>query len=198
MDGPAPRLSLIAAMDRRQVIGVDGDRMPWHLPEDLRHFRRTTLGRPVIMGRRTWDSIGRPLPGRLNIVLSRSGRVEPVPGRVVIAAGLPEALQLARNWLASPAPAPAEGDLPAPGPGAPEIFVIGGAEVYALALAQADRLLLTEIDAEFEGRNRFPPFRDGPVKWVETARETHRAAPPNDFGFAFVTYERGGAAPQPA
>lgn len=171
------RLCLIAAMDRRRLIGVRGERMPWHLPEDLKHFRRTTMGRPVIMGRRTHRSIGRPLPGRLNIVLTRGDAVAELPGQLVTAPDLATARRLAEQWLAAqPAPAP------------DEVFVIGGAEVYAQALGAADRLVLTEIDAEFEGDNHFPPFRD--LGWTEVARETHHAAPPNDFDYAFVTYHR--------
>lgn len=175
---PTPRLTLIAAMDRNRLIGVRGERMPWHLPEDLKHFRRTTLGRPVIMGRRTHASIGRALPGRLNIVMSRSAPVA-AGADLVTARSLDEALALAGAWVA---------DHPVDGP--PEICVIGGAEVYAQALAAADRLVLTEIDAVFDGDNHFPDFEALSPGWREVARERHRAAAPNEFHFDFVTRER--------
>ena len=180
MSNTLPRLSLIAAMDRQRLIGIDGDRMPWHLPEDLKHFRRTTMGRPVIMGRKTHVSIGRPLPGRLNIVLTRGNSVTCLPGQVVVAHDVATAHQLAAEWLREQA---------APG-GTPEVFVIGGAEVYAQSLPHADRLYLTEIDAEFSGHNHFPDFRAGPQRWAEVSRETHQAEPPNSFGYAFVTLDR--------
>ncbi|GAP36952.1 dihydrofolate reductase [Piscinibacter sakaiensis] len=164
-------------MDRHRLIGVGGRRMPWHLPEDLRHFKRTTLGRPVLMGRRTHESIGRVLPGRLNVVLSRGGLPAPAAEGLARAAGLDAALDLATRWLDAHPDAPRE------------IFVIGGAELYAQALPRADRLVLTEIDAVFDGDVHFPDFRADPA-WTEVARETARAAPPNGFELAYVTYER--------
>jgi dihydrofolate reductase len=183
MSAPPARLSLIAAMDRARLIGVRGERMPWHLPEDLKHFRRTTLGKPVVMGRRTHASIGRPLPGRFNIVLSRSGAVPEVPGQLCCATDLPQALQRARAWLLEHPPADAD----------PELFVIGGADVYAQAIDLADRLYLTEIDARFDGDNHFPAFDVMHPGLAEVTRETHRADPPNSFDYAFVTYDRTGA-----
>lgn len=171
------RLTLIAALDRNRLIGVASERMPWHLPEDLKHFRRMTMGRPVIMGRKTWASIGRPLPGRLNVVLSRAGGVSELPGQVVTAPDLATARTLAEGWL---------DDQPAPR----EVIVIGGAQVYAQALGNADRLVLTEIDAVFDGDIHFPDFRAMEPGWTEVARETHASSPPNHFAFAFVTYER--------
>ncbi len=176
---PTPRLTLIAAMDRHRLIGVRGERMPWHLPEDLKHFRRTTLGRPLIMGRRTHASIGRALPGRLNIVMSRSGPTAAATADVVTAPNLDQALALASQWIEQH-----------PTDGPPEVCVIGGAEVYAQTLAFADRLVLTEIDAVFEGDNHFPDFQTLSPGWREVARERHRAAAPNDFHFDFVTRER--------
>jgi len=161
-------VTLIAAVARNGVIG-HRNRLLWHLPEDLRHFRRTTQGHPVIMGRRTWDSLPerfRPLPGRRNIVVTRQ------PGWQ--AAG------------ASSAPSPAAAlELAA---GAPRVFVIGGAELYATMLPLADELLLTEIERDFAGDTMFPRF-DRRV-FVETARERQHAAAPNDFDFAFVTYRK--------
>lgn len=161
-------LVLIAAVAANGVIG-DGERMPWHLPEDLAHFRRATQGCPVIMGRRTWQSLPerfRPLPGRRNVVVTRDAGFQ-APGA---------------ETAASPAEALARVA------GAPRVFVIGGAGLYDGALPLADELLLTEIARDFEGSVRFPPV--DPARFVETARQKHRAAPPNDFDFAFVTYRR--------
>jgi dihydrofolate reductase len=153
-----PLVSLIAAMARNRVIGA-GTRLPWHLPADLQRFKRLTMGAPVIMGRKTHESIGRALPGRRNIVITRR------PGAswdgCEVAGSLDAALAAARDT--------------------PEVFVIGGAELYRLALPRADRLYLTLIDAEYPGDTLFPEF--DPADWRETAREP-------GSGFAFVTYER--------
>jgi len=166
-------LVLIAAMARGRVIGreIDGvGALPWHLPEDMAHFRTATRGHPVVMGRKTWDSLParfRPLPGRRNLVLTRNAAWQ---------ADGAEALPTLAAALAATA-------------GAERVFVIGGAELYAAALPLADMLLLTEIDAEVDGDAHFPPFAD--AGFAELQRETHRAAPPNAFGYAFVTYRRG-------
>ncbi|MGC4077636.1 MAG: dihydrofolate reductase [Rubrivivax sp.] len=161
-------LVLVAAVARNGVIGRDGV-MPWHLPEDLAHFRRTTQGLPVLMGRRTWESLPerfRPLPGRRNIVVTRQAGWA-APGAEV-AASVEAALALVAD--------------------APRACVIGGGELYAALLPRVDELVLTEIDAAFEGDTRLPAtLRDG---FAEVAREAHRAAAPNDFGYAFVTYRR--------
>ena len=133
-----PKIVLVAAHARNGVIGRDGD-MPWRLPSDLKHFKAATLGTPVIMGRKTFLSIGRPLPGRANIVISRSGfsaeGVETV-------ASLEAALDLARSHAARA--------------GANQVSVIGGGKIYALAISLADELLLTEVDADIEGDTVFP------------------------------------------
>ncbi len=156
-------LNLIFARAANGVIGRDNT-LPWHLPEDLAHFKRTTLGCPVIMGRRTWDSLPprfRPLPGRQNIVLSRDP--------AWTAAGASRASSLAEALAQLP---PDQ-----------EVWVIGGAEVYAQALPLADRAVVTEIDQDFEGDAYAPQF--GPA-WTEVARDT----PPSSGGltFSFVTY----------
>ena len=153
-----PIVSLVAALARNRVIGA-GDRLPWHLPEDLRRFKRLTMGAPVIMGRKTHDSIGRPLPGRRNIVVTRQADAR--WDGCEVARSLDDAIALAAD--------------------APEVFVIGGGELYRLALSRADRLYLTLIDADYEGDAFFPEF--DPADWRETAREP-------GAGFAFVTYER--------
>ncbi|MBL0920416.1 MAG: dihydrofolate reductase [Hydrogenophaga sp.] len=160
-----PRLNLIYARAANGVIGKD-NALPWHLPEDLAHFKRTTLGSPVVMGRKTWDSLPprfRPLPGRRNIVLTRDAHWQ--------ADGALRAGSVADALAAS-------GD-------APEIWVIGGAEVYRQALPHAQRVVVTEIARDFEGDAFMPAL--GP-EWAEQARETHTAA--NGLPFAFVTYER--------
>jgi len=162
---PTPLLTLIAAVARNGVIGI-GNRLPWHLPADLKHFKALTLGHAVIMGRKTWESLPekfRPLPGRHNIVITRntSYRVE----GATVATSLPAAL------------AAADGS---------EAFVIGGAELYAAALPLADRLQLTEIDATFEGDTWFPAIDPG--IWREAARESHRGDA--GFDYAFVTYQK--------
>ena len=166
-----PILALIAACARGGVIGIE-NRLPWHLPEDMKFFREATRGKPVIMGRKTWESLPaafRPLPGRLNIVVSRNPGFE-APGASVVAS-LPEALAAA-------------GD-------AEIAFVIGGAELYRQALPLADRLLLTEIDQAYDGDAFFPEFDRN--TWTETARDARVAE--SGLAFAFVTYERRNAGP---
>ena len=160
-----PRLHLILARAANGVIGRD-NRMPWHLPEDLAHFKRTTLGCPVVMGRKTWDSLPprfRPLPGRLNIVLSRDTAWQAEGAQR--AASLDEALTLCA--------------------GQPDVWVIGGAQIYAQAMDRASTAVVTEIDREFEGNAHAPVF--GP-EWTEAKRETHVSA--DGLPYAFVTLER--------
>lgn len=165
-------LVLIAAMARGRVIGrvINGvGALPWHLPEDMAHFRAATRGHAVIMGRKTWDSLParfRPLPGRRNLVVTRntSWRAEGADA----AFSLDEAL------------ARVTGDN--------RVFVIGGAQLYAAALPLAHTLLLTEIDASIEGDTHFPAFES--QGFVETARERHRSAAPAALDFSFVTYRR--------
>jgi dihydrofolate reductase len=160
-----PRLTLIVARARNGVIGRDG-RLPWRLPEDLAFFKRTTMGHPIVMGRRTWESIGRPLPGRRNIVVSRQAGFA-VAGAEV-AASLAEALRLCE--------------------GGGEVFVIGGAQLYAEALPRADRLIVTEVDADFEGDTHWPA--PDPAHWRESAREHLPPADERRFAIDFVTYLR--------
>ena len=158
-------LSLIAALDRNRLIGAGGA-LPWRLPEDLRHFKALTWGKPVLMGRKTWDSLGRPLPGRRNIVITRQPGWQAAGAETVH--GLEAALALCGE--------------------APEVMVIGGAEIYRQALPLARRLYLTEIDAAFTGDAWFPE-RDG-RHWRETARETRFTAGPPPLTYAFVRYDR--------
>jgi dihydrofolate reductase len=161
-------LVLIAAMAPGRVIGKDGG-LPWHVPEDMAHFRNATRGHPVIMGRKTWDSLParfRPLPGRRNLVVTRQPAWQ--------AAGA-EAMPSLEAALAATA-------------AALRVFVIGGAELYAATLPLADTLLLTEIDADYAGDAWFPAFAD--TGFVQTQRRAVHAAAPNDFELAFVTYRR--------
>ncbi len=142
----APELHAIVAMASNRVIGRDGA-LPWHFPEDLRWFKRLTLGHPIIMGRKTWDSLPKKLPGRRNIVLSRTGRV----------AGVESAASL--ESLGTPLPT----DAPS--------FVIGGAEIYRLLLPRCTELVVTHIRAAYDGDTEFPSFEDG-FAAVETLAET--------------------------
>jgi dihydrofolate reductase len=162
---------LVAAIAENGVIGR-GNALPWRLKSDMAHFRAATMGKPVIMGRKTYLSIGKPLPGRTTIVVSR-GRTFAAPG-VVVAADLQAALAAAR------------GD--ALRRGADTIVVAGGAEIYGLALPLASRLDVTRVHKHVEGDTHFPAI-DGAV-WRETAREEHEAAAGDDAAFAFVVYER--------
>ena len=157
------RIFLIAAVARNGVIGAHG-KLPWHLPEDLQHFKKLTLDHPVVMGRRTWASLGKPLPGRENIVITRQ------PGFAAPGASIAASLEAAIALCAGEGLA----------------FVIGGAEIYAAALPLADGLVLTEIDGDYEGDTRFPDWDR--KAWRVSQKETHTAA--NGVRFDFVLYER--------
>ena len=173
------KVALIAAVARNGVIGKDNTLL-WKLPEDMAFFKRTTMGNPVIMGRKTWDSIPprfRPLPGRANIVVTRQKAWQ--ADGALVAHDFEQALELALESVAS-------------NPHGLRAFVIGGAELYALALPHADELVLTEIDRDYDGDARFPEWPR--THFVETGRERHHAEGPNDFDYAFVAYRRTHAA----
>ena len=159
------RVTIIAALGRNRVIGK-GNQIPWHISEDLKRFKALTMGHPVVMGRKTFQSIGRPLPGRDNIVITRSPEFAAPGCRPVHS--LAEALTAAQ--------------------GAAEVFVIGGAEIYALALPLADRLQLTEVDAAIDGDATFPDFDRN--AWKEVSRDPGSTAGPDGLRYDFVTYER--------
>ncbi|MCH9680747.1 MAG: dihydrofolate reductase [Deltaproteobacteria bacterium] len=161
------RLSLIVAVAQNGVIGRDGD-LPWRLPADLRFFKRTTLGHHLIMGRKTWESIGRPLPGRSTVVLTRD--------RDAVIAGV----AVAHDLRAGLAVAEDAGDA--------EAFVAGGAAVYAAALPHADRLYLTEVAAVVDGDVRFPSWDE--AAWSEVAREEHAADERHPHAFVIRTLDR--------
>jgi dihydrofolate reductase len=154
-------VTIVAAVARNGVIGVDGG-LPWRLPDDLRRFKALTLGHALVMGRRTYESIGRPLPGRKTVVVTRNAAWDPGADEVVIAAGVPEALAAAASLD-------------------DEVFVVGGAQVYDEALASSDRLELTLVDAEPVGDTVFPTVDWD--EWLEVRRE-------DGDGVAYVTYER--------
>lgn len=155
-------IALVAAMDRNRVIGQDG-KMPWHMPADLKHFRRLTKGHVVVMGRKTYESIGGPLRGRTNVILTRDKQYE-APG-CVVAHSAAEILQDERS-----------------------VFIIGGGEVYRQFLPHADRLYVTRIEAEFEGDTFFPAF--DARTWRLTASVPHRQDEKNPYDCRFETYER--------
>jgi len=158
-------ISIIAALAENRVIGVNNT-LPWRLPNDLKHFRRLTTGHAIIMGRKNYESIGKPLPERTNIVVTRN-RDYRVDG-CLIAHSLDEALRLAGDD--------------------PEIFVIGGAEIYREALPRADRLYLTQVHADVRGDTFFPEIdRNG---WKETACERHAADDKHAYAYSFVVFER--------
>ena len=160
-----PRLTLIVARARNGVIGKD-NAIPWRIPGEQAYFKRVTMGHPIIMGRRTWESIGRPLPGRRSIVVTRNPAFA-APGAEVVGS-----LEAALARCAD----------------APEVFVIGGVELYRLALPRAERLLITEIDHDFDGDTHFPA--PDSVQWREVARDHLAPTGERAFSVDFVDYAR--------
>ncbi|MDM8348762.1 dihydrofolate reductase [Pseudomonas sp. sp1636] len=163
-------LCLIAALAQNRVIGRD-NQLPWHLPADLKHFKALTLGKPIIMGRKTWDSLGRPLPGRLNLVVSRQPGLR-LEGAEVFAS-LEAAIARAEQWAREQ--------------GVDELMLIGGAQLYAQGLAQAERLYLTRVELSPEGDAWFPEIAAG--AWQRTACEAF-AAQEQAPAYAFETWTR--------
>lgn len=161
-------VSLVAAMAENRVIGRDG-RLPWHLPADMRFFRRLTTGHTVIMGRKTFESMDGPLPNRRNVVLSRQTGYHPSGATVV--SDLAQGLELAT--------------------GEPEVFVVGGAEIYRLALPLTDRIYLTVVHTTVEGDTVFPQFDS--MEWELVADHRHPADEQNLFDYSFRRYERRSA-----
>lgn len=162
-------IALIAAMGRNRVIGQAGA-LPWRLPADLRHFRALTTGKPVLMGRKTFESIGRPLPDRTNVVVTRRFGFQAEGCRVFT--DLDAAFEAFHDC--------------------PELMVIGGSSVYGQALPRATRLYLTLIDADFEGDAFFPEYDAS--SWTVTARSDHRADDRNGYDYSFLVLERRGRA----
>jgi dihydrofolate reductase len=160
-------ISLIAAMDRNRLIG-NKNQLPWHLPADLTHFKQVTMGKPIIMGRKTYESIGRPLPGRTNIVLTRDESFQ--ADGVVLTGSLENALDCAASE------------------GAEEVMIIGGSNIYGQALDHSGRLYLTLVDAEFEGDAWFPDI--DMEQWQQVSSEVHAADEKNPVDYRFMIFEK--------
>ncbi len=158
-------ISIIAAMDRNKLIG-NNNKLPWHLPADFAHFKSVTMGKPIIMGRKTFESIGKPLPGRANIVLSR--KVATQFDGVVCVSTFEEALAVVSD--------------------AEEVMIIGGSSVYEMLLPQINRMYLTFVDAEFDGDAWFPDYYE--KEWLEIDSVTRHADDKNKYACRFVTLER--------
>ncbi len=165
-----PRIALIWAMARNRVIGRN-NALPWRLPADMKHFRELTTGHPVLMGRKTFESLGRPLPNRTNIVITSDRRY--APKGCLVAHSLDEAVELAIVHVP---------------PIDPEIFVIGGQKLYTQMLSRADRLYITQVETDAEGDAWFPEFDLG--KWCEIQRDLHPADDKNPYPCIFLTLER--------
>ncbi|MBD8614365.1 dihydrofolate reductase [Pseudomonas putida] len=163
-------LSLIAALAENRVIGIDNS-MPWHLPGDFKYFKATTLGKPIIMGRKTWDSLGRPLPGRLNLVVSRQPDLD-LPGAEVFAS-LDAAIERAEAWAHEQ--------------GVEEVMLIGGAQLYELGLGRADRLYLTRVALQPDGDAWFPEFDEN--QWQQVSSVANEAVDDKP-AYAFEVWER--------
>ncbi|TCT25512.1 dihydrofolate reductase [Melghiribacillus thermohalophilus] len=160
-------ISLLVAMDQNRLIGRN-NQLPWHLPEDLRYFKKTTMGHTIVMGRKTFESIGKPLPGRENMVMSRNRNFQP-EGCVVIHSWEPVMERNSRN--------PDQ-----------EIFVIGGQRLFEQAIAFADRMYITEIDEQFEGDTYFPAF--DPSEWQLISKTKGKKDDQNPYDYSFCVYER--------
>ncbi|MBE65295.1 MAG: dihydrofolate reductase [Gammaproteobacteria bacterium] len=164
-------LAVICAMSKNRVIGKDNG-LPWHLPGDLKHFKQTTLGSPIIMGRKTWESIGRPLPNRINIIVSRSGEIR--TDGVKTLSSLADALELAEKSLMNV--------------DSNEIFVIGGAELYKEAFPLAGRLYLTRVDSVIKGDTYLEGFEE--ADWVEVSRKHFDAANSEGHNYSICVLDR--------
>ena len=159
-----PQISLIAAMARGRIIGKD-NQMPWHLPADLKHFKDTTLSKPIVMGRKTYQSIGRPLPGRQNVVISQNSNFRAEGCEVV------NSIEAALNLLKDNR----------------EIMIIGGGFLYSQCINKADNLYLTFIDLEVQGDTQFPEFEH--LSFKEVSREKHLSDEKNNYNYEFVKFE---------
>ena len=164
------RISILVACSTNQVIGRDGD-LPWRLSADLKRFKRLTMGHPILMGRKTLQSIGRLLPGRQTIVLTRNPEFE-FPGAIVV-----------HDWATAVAKASE-----AESSKEPELFVVGGAEIYRLALPFVDRIHLTRVHAEIDGDTLFPELDDS--QWQVVNEEDHKSDEKNEYDYSFATLER--------
>jgi dihydrofolate reductase len=169
---PKPKLSLVVAMSENHVIGRDGG-LPWHLRSDLKNFKAITQSKPILMGSNTWDSLPRkPLPGRLNLVLSRDLKFEAEGG--IVCGSLFEALDIAKEHAIDD--------------GAEEICVIGGANLFAQVMAKADRLYVTHVHATVDGDTHFPAI--DPARWQVVRQEAFAKTADDDYDFTLKVYER--------
>ena len=158
-------ISFVVAMGRNKVIGRNNS-LPWNMPADMKHFKKLTLGKPIIMGRKTYETIGKPLPNRKNIIITRDQDYK--AEGCIVAHSIEESLQSAEN--------------------AEEVMVIGGAQIYKEFLPKANRIYLTIIDHDFEGDTHFPEYNE--EEWQEIEREEHKADEENKYDYVFVTLER--------
>ena len=165
------KISLVWAMAQNRIIGRNNN-LPWHLPEDLKYFKRINLGKPVIMGRKTFESIGKPLPGRTNIVVTRNADFSA------------EGVKTVNSLSAAKALCESIGEID----GISEAMVIGGAEIYTQAMPVADRLYLTEVHANVDGDTFFPEFDRS--LWKEVAREDFDASGPNPYAYSFIVLDK--------
>lgn len=165
------RLSMIVAQAQNRVIGRE-NKLPWYLPGDLKYFKQVTMGKPVIMGRKTYESIGKPLPGRLNVVITRDTAYRLEGAKVVHS--LAEAIELSESQAFID--------------GVEEAMIIGGEQIYAQALPLAERLYVTQVHAEVEGDAYFPALLLS--EWDELGRDDFKAEGPNPFDYSFVVYQR--------
>ena len=171
MSANAPEIAMIAAVARNGVIGRDGD-LPWRIPSDLAFFKKVTMGKPILMGRKQYESVGRPLPGRVNIIVSRQKGYQ--PEGVLVFSDFDAALDHARTIAAAE--------------GASEVMIIGGGEIYALGMAHADRLYLTEVDLAPEGDTRFPEI--DPKVWIKTDAPECTPSERDEAVYRIAVYER--------
>lgn len=166
------KCALIVAMSQNRTIGID-NKLPWYLPGDLKYFKQVTMGKPIIMGRKTFDSIGKPLPGRPNIVVTRQSDYQ-APEGVIVVNSVPAALDKAEDLCFIN-----DQD---------EVMVIGGAEIYTQAMNHCARLYITHVHSQVEGDAHFPEVEW--ADWQEVAREDHAAEEPNPHDYSFVVYDR--------
>ncbi|MFW6019697.1 MAG: type 3 dihydrofolate reductase [Bacteroidales bacterium] len=162
-----PKISIIVAIAKNRVIGKN-NQMPWHLPADLKHFKKTTYGFPVIMGRKTFESIGKPLPGRKSIVISRQGNLSLNFESVEVVHSFADAVNAARDYE--------------------EAFVIGGSDIYKLALPFTEKIYMTKLDMEVEGDTYFPEL--DLKRWTLVDEEHHQADTKNPHDYSFLVFER--------
>ena len=165
-------ISLIVAMAQNGVIGHN-NMLPWHLPEDLRYFKKVTMGKPIVMGRKTFESIGRALPGRTNIVISRQANLT-LPEGVKLAASIDEAVKIAEAVCLID--------------GVDELMIIGGEEIYRLCMPQATRLYLTKVHAEVEGDAYFSGFKEN--EWSLEEQQDYDASENNPYSYSFCVFEK--------